>query len=360
MSRRTTLLSAGLAAGAVAGGVVGRAVYRRRHAGQGSIGPPPPDDLGRVTSFDGTELAVRAGGAPDAPVIVLTHGFSLDLSIWASVWPELAGTFRVVAFDHRSHGASGRAAHGDLSIRTIGSDLAAVLDAVAPASPAVVVGHSMGAMAMLALAEQRPDLFGDRIVGVVMIGGASRDLLYGAMGTVTGLLRPRLGSMGDAARRVDRIRRAVLAGPPDVAGTLARLTQFAPDVPAHVVDHVVALAERARREVWTEGLADLMQMDLRHAVPRVRVPALIVVGEHDRVTPPAAAVELAGTLPDGRLVVLEGAGHIPMLERPMALVTELVAFAGPVLRGEPLPARPLPLDPGSRPSPIEDPGEGAA
>lgn len=360
MSRRTALLSAGLAAAAVAGGVVGRAVYRRRHADHGSIGPPPPDDLGPVTAADGTELAVRAAGAAGAPVVLLTHGFSLDLSIWASVWPELAETFRVVAFDHRSHGASGRATDGDLSIRTIGRDLAAVLDAAAPQAPVVAVGHSMGAMAILALAEQRPELFGQRIVGVVLIGGASRDLLAGAMGAVTGLLRPRLASVGEAARRVDRIRRAVLAGPADVAGTVARLTQFGPDVPAHVVDHVVGLAERARRDVWTDGLADLMRMDLRHAVPRVRVPALVVVGEHDRVTPPAAAVELAGTLPDGHLVVLEGAGHIPMLERPDALVAELVAFAGPVLRGEPLPTRPVPLDPGSRSRPATDPGEGAA
>ena len=52
------------------------------------------------------------------------------------------------------------------------------------------------------------------------------------------------------------------------------------------------------------------------ALPRVTVPALVVVGEHDRVTPPGSAVGLAGALPDGRLVVLEGAGHMAMLERP--------------------------------------------
>ena len=109
------------------------------------------------------------------------------------------------------------------------------------------------------------------------------------------------------------------------------MTQFGPDAPHRVVDHVVALAQQTASEVWTDGLPELMEMDLRHAVPRIHVPALVVVGELDRVTPPAAAIELAGALPDGRLVVLDGAGHIPMLERPVELERELRTFAGAAL-----------------------------
>jgi 3-oxoadipate enol-lactonase len=92
------------------------------------------------------------------------------------------------------------------------------------------------------------------------------------------------------------------------------------------VDHIVGLAERTTSEVWTSGLPELMEMDLRHAVPRVTVPALVVVGEHDRVTPPASAVELAGSLPDGRLVVLADAGHVAMLEVPHELNREIRSF----------------------------------
>jgi pimeloyl-ACP methyl ester carboxylesterase len=335
VKRRTALMSAGIAGGAVVAGLVGRAVVRRRHTGEhGPAGPPPPEDLGAVASFDGTELAMRAAGDPASPVLLLAHGFSLDMTTWSALWPLLTDGFRVVTFDHRSHGASAPAAHGDLSIRSIGRDVAAVLGAVSPDAPAIVVGHSMGAMAILALAEQRPELFGPRIAGVVFVGGATADLLHGAMGSVTELLRPRLGTFTQAARRVDRLRRAVLASPADVSAAVARLTQFGPDAPAELVDHVVGLAERARTEVWTDGLAELMAMDLRHAVPRVRVPALVAVGEHDRVTPPAGAIELAGTLPDGHLVVLEGAGHLPMLERPEALAADLLAFARSALHPE--------------------------
>ena len=83
--------------------------------------------------------------------------------------------------------------------------------------------------------------------------------------------------------------------------------------------------------MWTDGLSELIGMDFRHALPRVTVPALVAVGDQDRMTPPAAAVELAAALPEGRLFIVEGAGHIAMLERPERLNPELRAFAREVL-----------------------------
>jgi pimeloyl-ACP methyl ester carboxylesterase len=327
MKKRVAVMSAGVAVGAVAAGVVGRALMRRRVAPEAPIGDLPPEDLGSVASFDGTELAVRAAGDPTSPVVLLAHGFSLDMSVWCELWPELAREFRVVAFDHRSHGASAPAAHGDLSLRAMGRDIAAVLQATSPGRPAVVIGHSMGAMAILAMAEQRPELFGRDIVGVVLIGAASSDLLRGAMGSVTELLWPRLGGLRTAARRVDRLRRAASSSLVDVSSVVARVTQFGPDASPAVVDHVVGLAERTASEVWTDALPEIMEMDLRHAVPRIHVPTLVVVGDHDRVTPPAAAVELTGALPDGQLAVIPGAGHLPMLERALDLERAVRPFA---------------------------------
>ncbi len=333
--KRTAVLAGGLAAGAVVAGAVGRTVIHRRreHHLEHALWDLPPDDLGPVASFDGTELSVRAAGPVDAPVILFVHGFSLDMTTWHEQWLDLSVDFRCVLMDQRGHGGSGRAAHGDLSIRSMGRDVAAVLETVSPGRRAVLVGHSMGAMAILAAAEQRPELFGPSVAGVVLVGATSSDLLRGAMGSITDLVRPRLG-LGATARRVDQLRRAVLAGPADLRGTVVRLTQLGPEAPQHVVDHVVNLAARASSEVWTGGLAELMEMDMRHALPRLKVPAVVVVGEHDRVTPPAAAIELAGTLPDGRLVVIEGAGHMPMLERASEMNREIRAFARPLLLPE--------------------------
>jgi pimeloyl-ACP methyl ester carboxylesterase len=322
----------------VAGGVLGRSVLnsRRRREDPEANEPLsllPPDDLGPVRSFDGTELAVRAAGDPSRPILLFAHGFSLDLTTWHYQWTDLSSRYRCVLFDFRSHGMSARAASGDLSPSAFGHDLAAVLEAVAPDRPVLLVGHSMGSMAILAMAESRPDLFASRIAGCVFSGSAAADLLRGAMGSITELLRPRLGSLAQAARRVNSLRRYVLSSPADVAHLVARVTQFGPHASPHVVDYVVGLAGRAPSAVWTEALAGLMDLDLRHAVQHVRVPALVLVGEHDRVTPRASAIALAGELPDGRLEILEGAGHIPMMEAHEEFDRRLERFAQEVLGG---------------------------
>jgi pimeloyl-ACP methyl ester carboxylesterase len=334
--RRTAVVTAGIAAGAVAGGLIGRTVLnaRRRRDDPEAHEPlslPPPEDLGPVASFDGTQLAVRAAGDPALPVLVFVHGFSLDLTTWHYQWTELSDRFRCVLFDLRSHGRSARAAAGDLSPAAFGHDVAAVLEAVAPDRPVLLVGHSMGGVAILALAESRPDLFATRIAGCVFAGVAANDLLRGAMGSITDLLRPRLGSLRQAAGRVNRLRHAVLSSRADVGHLIARATQFGPDASPHVVGYVVGLAARAASEVWTDALAGLMDMDLRHAAKHVRAPALVLVGEHDRVTPPSSAVALAGELPDGRLEIVEGAGHIPMMEAHEDVNRRLARFAEQVL-----------------------------
>ena len=332
--RRTALVTAGLAAGAVAGGMIGRTVLNARRRADPEaderLSELPPEDLGPVRSSDGTELAVRAAGDPSKPTIVFVHGFSLDLTTWHYQWTDLSDRFRCVLFDFRSHGRSGRAAGGDLSSLAFAHDLAAVIETLGD-GPVLLVGHSMGAMSMLAMAETRPELFGDPVAGVVFVGSAASDLVRGAFGSVTELLRPKLGSLRQAAGRVNRLRKVVLSSPADVGQMVARATQFGTDASPHLVRYVVGLAARAPSEVWTDGLAGLMEMDLRHAIEHIAVPALVIVGEQDRMTPPSSSVALAGELPHGRLEIVEGAGHFPMMERHEDFNRRLASFAGEVL-----------------------------
>ena len=331
-SRRRKVLAAGVAtAGAVAGGLAAGTVLRRHRRpgtaeGLEPLAMLPPHDLGPVAAADRTPLEVRSAGPDDAPTLVFVHGFSLDLTIWHYQWTGLEG-LRCVLYDQRGHGRSGRS--DDLTLDAMGRDIGAVLDAATGSRPLVLVGHSMGAMAILSAAES--GVLGDRVAGVALIGAASSDLLRGAVGSMTGMLRPRLATFATAAHRVDRLRRAVLASPTDLAGTFTRLTQFGPDAPRELIDHIVRLAARASTEVWTDGLTSLMEMDLRHAIAKLTAPALVVVGQQDRVTPPSAAVELVGALPHARLAVIPNAGHLPMLERPNDVNDHLRAFATEVL-----------------------------
>ncbi len=334
-TRRAALVTAGITAGAVAGGFVGRAVLSRHPTPDPDafedLAALPPDDLGPIRSLDGTELSVRAAGDPSDPVIVFAHGFSLDMTSWHFQWTALSDRYRCVLLDFRSHGRSARAAGGNVSARALAGDLTAVLDAVATDGRAMLVAHSMGGMAALAAAETRPDLFAERLGGVVFSGTAPSDLLRGAMGSITQMLRPRLGSLREAARRVNRLRRYVVAGPADISHLVTRMTQFGPHASARVVDYVVGLAARAPTEVWTDGLAGLMDVDLRDALPHVRAPALVLAGELDRVTPTASAISFAAALPEGRLEVIPQAGHIPMLERHDEFNLRVRAFAEEVL-----------------------------
>jgi pimeloyl-ACP methyl ester carboxylesterase len=333
--KRTALIAGGVAAGAIAAGAIGRTIVRRRtdHDLEASLWDLPPDAPEPVRSFDGTRLAVRAAGDPAASILLFVHGFSLDMTTWREQWIDLSVDHRCVLMDLRGHGSSEQPDDGDLSVRSMGRDIAAVMEAIAPGRRVVIVGHSMGAIAALAMAEVRPDLMATSVAGLVLCGASASQLLRGAMGSITDLVRPRFGSFRSATERVDRLRKAVLASPTDLRGAVVRLTQFGPDAPRHVVDHVVHLAERASSEVWTDGLAGLLESDLTRVLPRIQVPALVVVGEHDRVTPPSSGVELAAGLPDGRFVLMEGAGHMAMLERPVELDREIRTFARSVQSG---------------------------
>jgi pimeloyl-ACP methyl ester carboxylesterase len=323
--RRRALWAAGIAAGAAVGAVAARTLVRRV---RGNVDPEvlaelaelPPEDLGPVRTHDGLDLAVRAAGTPGAPVLVFIHGFSLDLTMWNHQWRGLADRYRCVLYDHRGHGRSARSPDGDYSLQAMGRDLRAVLDATVGDGPCVLVTHSMGGMCLLAFAEAHPEEFGTRVAGVVLADTAAAELLRGAVGVLgarlEALFRPRLRAALSVRDRAEQLRRLFEARAGDLAFAVARLTNFGPGADPAIVEHITALSVRVPVEVWTDALAGLIEMDLRHALEHVRVPALVVVGDLDRITPPASALAMKRALPSARLVVFRGAGHLPMLEQP--------------------------------------------
>jgi len=316
--RRTLAWAAGLAAGMGASIALTRAAIerdrRRRDPELGErLAALPPEDLGPVVSFDGTLLAVRAAGdgGPSRPTLVFSHGFSLDMTTWHYQWKEFSAAHRCVLFDHRGHGASGEGADDDYTLQAMGEDMVAVLDAAVGEGPAVLLGHSMGGMAILAMAERHPEEFRGRVAGVVFADTAAAEVLRGALGGVTA----RIHAVVSAPKRARRVQRFLRGGESDLAYAIAKLTNFGPKASPSLVDHVARISGRAPLEVWADGLAGILAMDFRHAAEHVRVPSLVIVGDVDRITPPASALALKNALPDARMVVLKGAGHLAMMER---------------------------------------------
>jgi pimeloyl-ACP methyl ester carboxylesterase len=177
----------------------------------------------------------------------------------------------------------------------------------------------MGGMAVMSFAELFPGEFGTRVVAVVLANTAAAELIKAAAGN----LGAHMGKLVTAAavrvakdpRRVYRIRARALAGQGDLAFAAARLTNFGPKPPPSLVAHVARVSARAPVEVWTDLLGSLVEMDLSHALATITVPALVLVGDVDRLTPPASALAIKRALPDGRMAVFKGSGHCTMLER---------------------------------------------
>ncbi|MCT2592295.1 alpha/beta hydrolase [Streptomyces sp. N2-109] len=344
----------GAAIGVVAAGVaverltVHRTVRRRARAAldasapYGSLRGTP----GTATAEDGTALYFEADEAdePDgeageagpgrtaaAPTVVFSHGYCLHQDSWHFQRAALRGLVRTVYWDQRSHGRSGRAGVGEpVGIDLLGRDLKAVLDAAVPEGPVVLVGHSMGGMTMMALADQYPGFVAERVVGAAFVGtssGGLGEVTYGlpaagaraARRVVPGLLR----AMAGRSELVERGRRATS----DLFAGLIRRYSFGS--PRDVDPGVARFAERMIESVPVDVVAEFYPAFAEHekAVALAAfagVPALVLAGERDQLTPPAHSEAIAALLPGAELVVAEDAGHLVMLERP-GLVDECLA-----------------------------------
>ena len=122
---------------------------------------------------------------------------------------------RVVLYDQRAHGRSSRGARRALDHRPARrATCGAVLDAVAPTGPVVLVGHSMGGMTVMALADARPELFGERVVGVALVGTSAGKLAQVTFGLPTAVLPVTRRVLPLLTRGMQHAATAVRARPP--------------------------------------------------------------------------------------------------------------------------------------------------
>ena len=172
-----TACAGAVAAGVLTGSVAERKMLvrlRKRHA---EPDPEAGERFGRlpgstafVVSDDGVPLHVHEAGDPSAPLtLVFAHGFVVSSPNWHYQRRDLAEMARVIFYDHRSHGRSGHSAVDRCTIDQLGEDLYQVLRERVPAGPVLLVGHSMGGMTIMALADRHPELFGSRVIGVALL-----------------------------------------------------------------------------------------------------------------------------------------------------------------------------------------------
>ncbi|NEK59357.1 alpha/beta hydrolase [Geodermatophilus sabuli] len=273
-----------------------------------------------VRTDDGVDLHVETDGSGPLTV-VLSHGFTARLGEWDLQREVLRHRARLVLWDQRGHGRSGWTPLTAATIDRTGRDLGQVLDAVVPEGPLVLAGHSMGGMSVMALARQRPELFGTRVVGVFLLatsaGGLVRNGLLGLwlrMVRWLGLLPLWLGLLQLLAPLLERYRRR---GTAPGRWFTRRYLFGRDDADPATVRQVQDLLEETPYTVTAAFYSTFLDHDESAALPVLgRVPVTVVAASHDRLTPAGHGRALAAGIGDAaELVVVEGAGHSVNLTR---------------------------------------------
>lgn len=290
---------------------------------------------------DGKKRRLARKAAPPATV-VFCHGYCLSQDSWHFQRAAFRGLIRSVYWDQRSHGRSDRGlaqADGEpVTIEQLGRDLKAVIDVAAPKGPLVLIGHSMGGMTIMALAEQFPELVRDRVIGVALVGtssGGLGEVTYGlplpaaGMSAVRRVLPGVLKALGSQVELVEKGRRATA----DLfAGMIKRYSFGSRDVDPAVARFAERLIEATPIDVVAEFYPAFEIHDKSAALQQFAdLPVTVIAGDTDMITPPGHSEVIKAALPGAELTILESAGHLVMLEYPetvTALLSELLVRAG--------------------------------
>ncbi|MGI8797901.1 MAG: alpha/beta fold hydrolase [Pseudonocardia sp.] len=303
------------------------------------LGRQPAGKACSVIADDGIRLSADviepADGQGPELTVVLVHGFALDRRSWhfqrLALSDAAAQPVRLVLYDQRSHGQSDRAPRETSDIERLGYDLDAVIRALAPEGPVALVGHSMGGMAIMALADDRPELFTQRVAGVALLSTSAGEVASkGLPGALLSRRNPVIRAVALLAtvqpNVVDRVWRLGA----DVIWAMVRAYGYGD----RAVDPT--LVELVNDMIGANGVDAMIDFsdtlgthDRLGALPALAgCEVLIGAGDADRMIPFRHSEVIAAELPDATLLALPGAGHLPMLEQPDAVnaaLAELIA-----------------------------------
>jgi pimeloyl-ACP methyl ester carboxylesterase len=314
---KTAGVAAGIAAGAAGSAYIAQraalaAIRRRPDPDAGTLGQLEFDDARRLPSHDGGTVytAIRGDGAP----ILFSHGVTITSRVWVKQFRSLPREgLQVVAFDHRGHGESTLGDSGH-SIDNLAADMRTVLEAL-NLRDVILVGHSMGGVAVQAFALRHPDVLHERVRGLVLASTLAK--------TSVAASRPLRGL---AERVTGGFDLRKMMARPNLGTMFARIGFGREPLASHIElnrEMLAACDSTTAREATTT----LLGLDLTGELPTLDIPTLVLGGTADVITPPAESRRLAELIPGARLHLFEGAGHMLMLERSDEFDAMLTDFA---------------------------------
>ncbi len=257
-------------------------------------------------NVNGHSLNYFVKGADDGLPVVFIHGFPLSHRMWEPQLEALPHRYRAVAYDVRGHGDS-EVGHGQYTVELFVDDLIGLLDHLA-VDRAVVCGLSMGGYIALRAVERHPERFRGLVLCDTRSEADTDEAKIKRAGTIAAVRSWGVAAFAEEFVKLVLAPRTIKANPAVVQMTREMIT--ATD-PVGVCGTLLALAART---------------DTTPALPAMNLPALILVGEHDTLTPPTDAQAMARALPEAALHVIPDAAHMSNLENPAAFNERLLAF----------------------------------
>lgn len=271
--------------------------------------------------------------------VLLAHGYTLDSRSWTFQRRALSQAgHRVVLWDQRGHGRSESGPPERHTITRLGEDLHEVLTAVAPSGPLALVGHSMGAMAMMSYAARHGARLGERLQAVALVSTSAGglDAVRWGLGRRVGSLVNQVGPVAAArVARYPRMVRAVRRHPSAILRAVLAASAFGARVPAPVRRLTSDMILGTDPAVMASFAPTLRTHDTYAALESLSgVPVLVLVGDRDLLTPLAHSARIAQALPHAEHVVVRGGGHILMLEHPQCVSGHLLRLLERAGRGD--------------------------
>lgn len=247
---------------------------------------------------DGVHV-VEAG---EGPALLCLHGVGSSAASFAPQFDDLAGEYRVVAWDAPGYAQSEDPA-GPLDMDAYAGLAAGLLERVVGGA-ASILGMSWGAVIATRLALSRPDLVQALVLADSSVG-SGRDSEH------ADAMRRRPADLDDLGIEEYAAKRATAV--------------LSADAPDWLVDRVAAqMVQSLRPAGFAPATRSMADTDHRADLHRIAVPTLVLVGEHDTVTDLSVAQELATGIPHAKLEIVSGAGHLSNQEAP-AIFNRMVA-----------------------------------
>jgi pimeloyl-ACP methyl ester carboxylesterase len=283
----------------------------------------------RLKRPDGSDLHVEVSGPANGPLVVLIHGWGTSAAAWGHLRRHLHDRYRVVAYDLRGTGRSYGPRNRDFGMDRHADDVCAVIDAVG-GGPAVLIGHSIGGMIQLNVAKVHPEVMGTRVAGLIIVDSTptnpTRTTEMG--GLLAALQKPVLEPLAWVM--------VALAPLVWVMNVLSYLngsshwsnyrTSFSWKGTWEQLDFVTRYPLELWPGAYARGCIGMFRYDAADVLGSVRVPTLVVVGDRDRVTVPAAAEAIRRGIPGAELVTVSSAGHMVPIQRPDELAGVVRGF----------------------------------